>query len=261
MKLVDSHAHLDDPSFAGEVEQVLDRAREGGVETVLTVGCLGADSATADRVLGILDRYEDVWGAFGVHPHDARFLDDRLENRLEQLLAHPKVVALGEIGLDYFYDHSPRDVQVEAFQRQIALARRLGKPIIVHSRDAEERTSEILSDAYSNVDGGRSGVLHCFSGSAGFARLGIELGFFIAFGGVVTFKKADAARENLAQVPIERLLLETDAPYLAPVPFRGKRNEPGHLPLIAGEIARVLGRPVEEVAEATTGNFGRLFAI
>ena len=258
MKLVDSHAHLDDPRFAEDLEAVMERADRQGVDTVLTVGCLGEDEGVPERVQALLDRWPSVRAAFGVHPHDARWLSDGLERRLEELVRQPRVLAVGEIGLDYHYDHSPRDVQREAFGRQIRLARRQDKPIIVHTREAEADTIDIIEREFDESST-CPGVLHCFTGSAKLADACLRRGFFVSFGGILTFKKADALREVARRVPIERLLVETDCPYLAPVPHRGKRNEPAYVDLVLQTLAEIRELSAEALASQIVRNFESLF--
>jgi TatD DNase family protein len=260
MKLVDSHAHLDSPDFANDLPEILNRADDAGVRIILTIGCLGSPKHETPRVLSILECYPQVYGAFGVHPHDARFMNDRLEAELENLLDHERVLALGEIGLDHHYDLSPREAQLEAFRRQLEVARRKQMPIIVHTREAAAETAEILRGAFP-AESRRSGVLHCFSGDPELAQVGLASGFYLGFGGVVTFRKADQVRASLLETPPDRLLLETDAPYLAPVPFRGKRNEPAFVRNTADEVARLTGRSLPDLARLTSGNFERLFGV
>jgi TatD DNase family protein len=258
MRLADSHAHLDSPRFRDDLPEVVARARRSGVETILTVGCLGPEPDTAGRVLEIVKSFPGVVASFGIHPHDARLMSDRLERELIDLLRSPNVRALGEIGLDYHYDNSPRDVQREVFRRQVRLARGMGMPIIVHTREAEEDTLRILEEETGVGNASPPGVLHCFSGTPGFAEAGVSLGYFVSFGGIVTFKMADEVRDALDRVPDNRLLVETDAPYLAPVPMRGKRNEPAFVGYVAEEIARRRGCSPSRIASLTRSNFAVL---
>jgi TatD DNase family protein len=261
MKLVDSHAHLDAPQFREDLPQVIARAQSAEVETILTVGCLGPERETAGSVLRILDSFRGVFASFGIHPHDARLMSDRLEEELIDLLKHPDVLALGEIGLDYHYDNSPREAQRNVFRRQIQLARRVGKPIIVHTRAAEEDTLRVLREEIGPGGLASPGVLHCFSGTPGFAESGVSLGFHVSFGGILTFKKADEVRAALDRVPDDRLLVETDSPYLAPAPMRGKRNEPAFVGYVAEEVARRKRRTVSWIAALTRANFAKLFGL
>lgn len=258
MTLVDSHVHLDAPVFAADLEQVLLRAREAGVLAMVTVGCLGPDPGTPTTLLRLLDRYPQVAAICGVHPHDARLYDDALENTLLDFLAHPRIVGLGEVGLDFHYDFSPRDTQQAVFRRQLELARTVGKPVVVHTREAEAETAEVLNGMYLGTPV-NSGILHCFPGGDRLQQVGLEKGFYFSFGGVVTFKKADAVRRSLLSIPPDRIVLETDAPYLAPVPHRGQRNEPALLPVVAQEVARLREVAPGQVASETTGNCLRLF--
>jgi len=258
MNLVDSHAHLDDPRFADDLAAVIGRAEQAGVNRIMTVGCLGADAEARDRVLRLLDDWPSLRAAFGVHPHDARFMDDSLEGEIDRLMADPRVLGIGEIGLDFYYDNSPRDAQAEAFARQLALARRHHKPVVIHTRDAESETIEILSSE-PDLPRADRGVLHCFTGSEELARAGLELGYSLSFGGVLTFKKAEELRAIAGWVPGDRILLETDCPYLAPVPHRGKRNEPAYVAKVAEVMAACRNSPAEKVASQAAANFQRLF--
>jgi TatD DNase family protein len=210
--------------------------------------------------LQLAESRSGIFAAFGVHPHDAKWFDEGAELQIGRLLEHPKVVGLGEIGLDYYYNHSPKSAQRIAFQRQIRLAKLKGKPAIVHSRNAEEETVRILEEEFSESIQ-NAGILHCFTGSMEMADRCLRRGFYVSFGGILTFKKAETLREVARRVPLERLLIETDSPYLAPVPMRGKRNEPAYLIWVARQLAELRGKGVREIAEATTANFRRLFSI
>lgn len=258
LSLIDSHCHLDSPEFESDLDQVVQRAQAAGISRMITIGCLGSRAETPSRLLQILDRYPMVAAACGVHPHDARHYDDPIEEALMELLKHPRVVALGEIGLDFHYDFSPRNTQQEVFRRQISVAREAGKPVILHTRQADLETAQVLAEEFP-AGGDGSGILHCFPGSEELERIGLERGFSFGFGGVVTFRKADAVRLSLTRVPADRLVLETDAPYLAPVPFRGKRNEPAFVRQVAEDVAGLRGMTLEEVADLTTANCLRLF--
>lgn len=259
MSLVDSHAHLDSPRFADDREAVLQRAAEAGVKAILTVVCLNSEVDPVPVVLPLLDEHPGIFGAVGVHPHDAATFDDRTESRLLQILEHPKMLALGEIGLDYYYDHSPRETQREVFRRQIELAVGVKKPIIVHTREAEDDTAAVLEEAFGDTGSDRNGVLHCFSSAPRLARKGLEMGFYVSFGGMLTFNKADEIRSVAREVPPDRLLVETDCPYLAPVPMRGKRNEPAFVREVADFLGSMLGMDLAAVSALTTRNFCRLF--
>lgn len=252
--LVDSHCHLDFPDFDGELEAVVDRAREAGVETILTI-CTHVTQF--DRVLAIAERFDNIYCTVGIHPHEAAGEPEVTVEHLVGLANHPKVVGFGESGLDYFYEHSPRAAQQKSFRIHIAAARAAGLPLVVHTRDADADMSRILRE--EQAVGSFSGVLHCFTSSHALAEAAVDLGMFISFSGIVTFKKAAEVRETAAHVPADRLLVETDAPYLAPVPKRGKRNEPAYVAHTAAELARIRNTSASELAVITSNNFFRLF--
>ncbi|HEY7388890.1 MAG TPA: TatD family hydrolase [Bryobacteraceae bacterium] len=249
MKFVDSHCHLDDSQFDADRADTIERARTAGVETLMAIGT-GEGPPDLEAAIRLADRHEFVFATVGVHPHDAAKAGDETFARMEALLRHPKVRAIGEIGLDYHYDFSPRPVQREVFARQLALAAQAALPVVIHTREAWEDTLAILRTASP-----RAGIMHCFTGDAAQARQALDLGFHLAFGGVLTFPKAEAVREAARITPADRLLLETDCPYLAPVPMRGKRNEPAFLVETARRLAEVRGVPLEEIAAQTTANF------
>jgi TatD DNase family protein len=252
--LVDSHCHLDFPDFTDELDAVVARARNVGVRTMLTI-CTHV--TRFHRVLAIAERFDNVFCTVGIHPHEAAHEPKVTAERLIALAEHPKVVGFGETGLDFYYEHSPRDAQAASFRSHIAAARATGLPLVVHTRQADVQTAAILSEEYAS--GPFTGVLHCFSSGIHLAEKAVDIGFYISFSGIVTFKKADHLREVAAAIPLERILVETDAPYLAPVPKRGQRNEPAFVVYTADEISRAIG--VESVAfqQATTENFFRLF--
>jgi TatD DNase family protein len=255
---IDSHAHIDGPEFDADREEVIARAHAAGVEVMLNVGTGDPHSGALERAIELSERHEEILVAIGTHPHDARLFDPQAEARITGLLNQSKrIVAWGEIGLDYHYDNSPRDAQRQAFRRQLKLARAANLPVIVHTREAEEDTSEILKSEWLGAS--RSGVMHCFTGSAKLAAQSLELGFSISFSGILTFKKAAELREVAAQVPLERILIETDCPYLAPIPFRGKRNEPAYVVEVARCLAELRGLELQELAKITSANFTRLF--
>src|SRR5215210_4672043 len=257
---VDSHAHIDGEEYDADRDEVVARAREAGVRAILNVGTGNPHGGNFERAVALAGRYEGVYAAAGVHPHDARLYDEAAERRLlEVLRGSEKAVALGEIGLDYHYDNSPRDVQREVFARQLHLAISLSLPVIIHSREADEETLEILRAEY--VGAARGGVMHCFGGGPALAEGALRLGFYISFAGNVTFKKADALREVALTVPLNRLLVETDCPYLAPVPHRGRRNEPAYVAATARFLADLRGVGHEELGRATSENFSRLFGV
>lgn len=254
--LVDSHCHLDFPDFAGERDAVVARAREAGVGTILTIS---TRLSTFDLVREIAERYDGLYCTVGVHPHEADREDDAADAaRLAKLARHPKVIGIGETGLDYYYEHSVRARQQAAFRAHLAAARETGLPVVVHTRDADRDVMALLREEAEK--GGVSGLLHCFAASRELAECALELGFYISFSGIVTFKKAEPVRAVAREVPLDRLLVETDAPYLAPVPYRGKRNEPAYVVHTAAVVAAERGLPAEALAEATSDNFFRLFA-
>lgn len=255
---VDSHAHLDMESFHQDLSSVLLRAAEHQVKQILTIGCVRQPGVESRNVLELMKDRPQISAAFGIHPHDAALFSKSLEKELTQLLKDSRVVGLGEIGLDFFYDHSPRLKQQEVFRRQVALARSAGIPIIIHSRQAEEETCRVLEEFFAREDSD-SGVLHCFTGTWEMARFCLGLGFSISFGGIVTFPKSQALRDVAARVPPEQILIETDSPYLAPVPYRGKRNEPAFVVYVAEMLAKVTGRSRAEIGELTSRNFQRMF--
>ena len=260
MTFIDSHCHLDGPEYDADREEVIARAREAGVNTMLNVGTGDPHSGVFERAVELAERHSEIYAAVGVHPHDAKLFDDRAEQLLLDLVQQSKrVIAWGEIGLDYHYDHSPRDVQRRIFQRQLRLARALDLPVVIHSRDANDDTIAILREELTGYE--RAGVLHCFGGSLVMAQAAIELGFFISFAGNLTFKKAEDLRQVARQLPLERLLVETDCPYLTPVPFRGKRNEPARVAETAGFLASLHDQEPQDVARATSENFRRLFRV
>ncbi|HPZ54964.1 MAG TPA: TatD family hydrolase [Bacillota bacterium] len=253
--LVDTHAHISDPKLASDIELVVERARQAGVTTIINVG----DNVERSKVaLAQAEQYASMWAAAAVHPHEADSLDDDSLEQLRVMAKNPKVIAIGEIGLDYYYDTPDRQVQKSAFLSQIELAREVGLPIIVHNREAHADTLSILKDAAAK---GVTGVMHCFSGSYELATEFIRLGFYISIAGTVTFKNARRPAEVAAKIPLDRLLMETDCPYLAPVPFRGKRNEPAYLRYTAEKIAGLRGITLEQLAKATSENASRLFSI
>jgi len=255
---VDSHAHIDGSEFDADRDEMLERAQAAKVTTILNVGTGNPHSGVFERAIEMGRRHYHIYTAIGVHPHDARFYDDAAESRIKHLFeTGQRVIAWGEIGLDFHYNNSPQDVQIDAFKRQLHAARDCGVPIIVHTREAEKETIEILESDYSDAES--RGVFHCFSGSGNLARRALDLGFAISFSGIVTFRKADELREIAKEVPLDRLLIETDCPFLAPVPYRGKRNEPAYVVEVARCIAELRGLTIEEIARLTTDNFQNLF--
>jgi len=256
MMLVDSHCHLDFDEFAGELDDVVARAHAAGVGTMVTI-CTRLTAL--ESVLAISERYPSVWCAVGIHPHNVAEQGIPTVDRLVDIASHPRVVGIGETGLDYFYDRSPREQQKESFRVHIEAARRTGLPFIVHTRDAEDDTAAILTEAIA--DGPVPGLLHCFSSSAQLAETAVKLGMHVSLSGILTFRTAESIRDAVRDVvPIERLLVETDAPFLAPVPKRGKRNEPALVRHTAAVAAQVKGVSEEDFAKLSTDNFFRLFS-
>ena len=253
--LVDSHCHLDFPELAADEAGVLARARTAGVGAMLTIG---TRLDQFDRVRAIAERHDNVWCSVGVHPHEAKEEGQSTPDRLIEEARHAKVIGIGETGLDFYYEHSPRAEQAESFRAHIAAARETGLPLIVHTRDADTETGDILEDEYRK--GPFSGLIHCFSAGPEIARRALGLGMYISISGIVTFKAAEALRTTVKDIPIERLLVETDAPYLAPVPKRGKTNEPAFVAHTAAKVAELKGVSIAEIEAATTSNFFRLFA-
>ena len=255
MRLVDSHCHLDDEQFDADREEVIERAREAGVEQMLAIGT-GKGPPDLEAGIRLADAYEFIWASVGVHPHDAAKADQGTMATLRELLRHEKVVAVGEIGLDYHYDFSPREVQRRVFVEQLEIAAEARLPVIIHTREAWEDTMQLLERHWA--PSGLPGVMHCFSEGPEEARRALELGFYLGFAGIVTFPKAVRVQEAARTAPLDRLLVETDCPYLAPVPRRGKRNEPAYVAYTAAKVAELRGEPVERVAEAAAENFWRL---
>ena len=256
---VDSHAHIDGPEFDADRDEIIERARSAGVSVILNVGTGKPHTGVFERAVELGNKYESVYTAIGTHPHDARFYDDQAEDKIKALVQDEHVIAWGEIGLDFHYDNSPRDVQMDVFKRQLRAARECDLPVVIHTREAEAETIEILNSEYAGAE--RRGVFHCFSGSMELAQRAIELGFMISFSGIVTFKKADVLREVAKQVPVNRLLIETDCPYLTPIPYRGKRNEPAYVVEVARCLAEIHGVDVGEIGRMTTENFASFFRI
>ena len=249
---VDSHCHLDDRRFADDLDAVLDRATQAGIDRILTIGT-GDGPPEIDRAVRLADRYEQIYASIGVHPHDASKLTPQTLDDLRVLAANPKVIAFGEIGLDYHYDFSPREVQREVFIAQLKLAQDLNLPITIHTREAWEDTMSILRENWTG-----QGIMHCFTGDPAQAREALDLGFHLSYGGVLTFKTAENVRESARITPDDRILIETDAPYLAPIPYRGKRNEPSMMIETARKLAEVRGTTPDQIASITTTNFERL---
>jgi TatD DNase family protein len=261
---VDSHAHLDGQQFDSDREQVITRAREAGVETIVAVGN-GNGPDQVDCGIRLAEKYDFIYATLGIHPHEARLADEAAYQNMERLARHPKVIAWGEIGLDYFYDHSPRDVQKEVFSRQMELAAAAKLPIVIHCRPSEGSENawddclSLLRERWASKNLG--GVLHCFTGTWPQAKRALDMGFMISFAGNITFPKAQQIRDAAIEVPLDRMLIETDCPYLAPVPHRGKRNEPAFVRETARKLGELRGLTMEELGQQTTRNFYTFFKL
>ena len=267
---IDSHAHLEGKRYDSDRDEVLARAKQSGIEAYLAIGN-GDGPDTADCGIQLAEKYggkveyPEIWASVGIHPHEANLADDAAYVRLEQWARHPKVIAWGEIGLDYFYDHSPRDIQQRVFLKQMGLARAAKLPIIIHCRPSDnsenawEECLALIAEHWTSS--GLGGILHCFTGTVEHARRGLDLGFMISFAGNITFPKAQNIREAAQIVPLDRMLIETDSPYLAPIPHRGERNEPAFVKEVARQIAELRGLSSEEIGAQTTQNFYRFFKL
>ena len=253
--LVDSHCHLDFPEFAPELDAVVARARAAGIGRMVTIS---TRVKQLPQVLAIADRFSDVFCSVGTHPHNAHEELDIDAKALVALTRHPKIVALGEAGLDYHYDKSPRDAQAQGFRQHIAAARETGLPLVIHAREADADMARILTE--DTGKGAFPAVLHCFTAGRDLAMTAIELGLYIGFTGIITFKNGEALRDIAAALPADRILVETDAPFLAPLPYRGKRNEPSYVVETAKMLAATRGVTPEDIAQQTTENFFRLFS-
>jgi TatD DNase family protein len=252
LNLIDSHCHIDMPQFDADREAAVARARAAGVETMLIVG--GVDEEQGHRrALAVADALH-LPASAGIHPHEARLATPAIYDELRSLVRERRIVAIGEIGLDFHYDHSPRDVQRDVFRAQVRLAGEAGLPVIIHTREADDETAALLE-----AEGAARGVIHCFTGSHDLARRALALGFYISFSGILAFPRAEVIQEVARTMPLDRLLVETDAPFLAPPPHRGKRNEPAFVVEVARKVAALRGIPVEEVGRAAARNFRALF--
>ena len=249
----DSHAHLDDPRFEQDFAETIARMQQNGVTGMMNIGC---DLPSSERSVELAGRFDWVWAAVGSHPDDADHVDTARIERYRALCKHPRVKAVGEIGLDYHYEDVPRDVQKQAFRMQMQLAREVGLPVVVHEREAHGDAMELLDD-FPDV----TGVFHCYSGSAEMARELVRRGWYVGFTGVVTFKNARRAVETVEALPLDRILIETDCPYMAPEPYRGRRNDPSYVPLVAARIAGIKGISPEEAGRITRENAARLFRL
>jgi len=261
---VDSHAHLDGKQFDSDREQVIARAREAGVRTMVAIGN-GDGPPNLDAGVLLADKYPFLYATIGIHPHEARLASDHAYQEIERLARHPKVIAWGEVGLDYYYDHSPRETQKQVFVRQMELAAAAKLPIVIHCRPSDnsenawEDCLQLIQEQWAAK--GIGGILHCFTGSWPHAKRALDMGFMISFAGNVTFPKAQQIRDAAAEVPLDRMLIETDCPYLAPIPYRGKRNEPAYVKETARKLGELRGLSMEEMGEQTTRNFYNFFKI
>ena len=255
MNFIDTHVHLNADQYDEDLQDVITRAREKGVQKMVVIGF---DTKTIKRAMSIAEADPDIYAVVGWHPVDAVDCTEQDLEWIEELAKHEKVVGIGETGLDYYWDKSPKEVQQEIFRKQIRLAQRVDLPLIIHNRDATGDVMRILEEEEAHLTGG---IMHCFGGSVETARRAIDMNFMISLGGPVTFKNAKTPKEVAKEIALEHLLIETDAPYLAPHPFRGKRNEPSYVPLVAEEIARLKEIPVEQVAEVTTKNAEKFLGI
>ncbi len=258
MELIDSHAHIDFPQFDADRDAMLERARAAGVTTLLAIGT-GRGPEKLDSAVPFAEQHDWIYATVGIHPHEARQVTREHLEELAKLAQLPKVIAWGEIGLDYYYDHSPREVQERAFRDQLALAKCAKLPIVIHCRDAWTDCLNLLEEAWRPT--GLGGILHCFSSTLEDAKRGLDMGFLISFAGNSTYPKAQNLRDVAKVLPLEKILIETDAPYLAPQPYRGKRNEPAYVAEVARTLASVRNCPAEEMAAATAKNFRHFFGL
>jgi len=261
---IDSHCHLDGPRFDSDREQVISRAKEAGIAKILCIGT-GDGPGTLDCAVKIAEQHDCIYATVGIHPHEAQLAKDSDFVELEQLARRPKVIALGEIGLDYYYDHSPRDVQKNVFIRQMELARVAKLPIVIHCRPSDH-SENAWEDCLALIEqhwkpSGLGGILHCFTSTWTHAKRALDMGFMISFAGNVSFPKAQQIRDSAKEVPLDRMLIETDAPFLAPLPYRGKRNEPAYVKETARHIAELRGLSAEQVGTETTNSFHRFFSL
>ena len=259
MNIVDSHCHIDGERFDEDRDAVIQSALDSGVVAMVNIGTGNPKGDSFEKTVELAESNECIYAAVGIHPHDAVEYDEAVEDRLIALTkSSKKVIGWGEIGLDFYYEHSTKDIQKKVFRRQINIAQELELPIIIHSRDADDETVEILTDECS-YEGFRGGIMHCFGGTPEMAKALMDIGFLISFAGNVTFKNADNLRESAAVVPLDKLLVETDCPYLTPVPFRGKRNEPARVVETAKFLAEFYEIEFEKFANQTTENFNKFF--
>jgi TatD DNase family protein len=258
MELIDSHAHIDFPQFADDRDAMLERAQSAGVKTILAIGT-GPGPEKMDAAIPYAEQYDWIYATVGVHPHEAKLVTPEVLEKLAELAKHPKVIAWGEIGLDYFYDHSPRETQHEVFREQMALAAQAKLPIIIHCRDAWPHTLDMLDNYWRPT--GLGGILHCFTSTIEDSHRVLDMGFMISFAGNSTYPKTQHLRDVAKALPLENILIETDSPFLAPQGFRGKRNEPAHVAEVARTLASVRDLPADEFAAATASNFRRFFSL
>jgi TatD DNase family protein len=259
---IDSHAHLDVPNYNADRAEVIARAQAAGVELMLEIAGSDVGKGSLPNGLKLAEEYPFIYAAVGLHPHEASLYDEALEQELLSAAQHSKVIGWGEIGLDYHYDHSPREVQRQVFARQLELARQTKLPAIIHTREAEDDTIAILRAAWAAPGGGElGGIIHCFTSTQALADAALEMGFYISFSGVVTFKSAEELRAVARTIPLDRILIETDCPFLAPLPYRGKRNEPAFVVETAKKLAELKGVDLPEMARVTSENFKRLFKL
>jgi TatD DNase family protein len=258
MELIDSHAHIDFPQFADDRDAMLQRAREAGVQALLAIGT-GPGPEKLDAALPYAEQHDWIYSSIGIHPHEAKQATPQHFDELARLADHPKVIAWGEIGLDYFYDHSPRDVQANVFRTQMELAHAAKLPIVIHCRDAWDDCLALIEQHWRPT--GLGGILHCFTSTLDHAKRGLDMGFFVSFAGNSTYPKAQNIRDVAKELPLDRILIETDAPFLAPQSYRGKRNEPAYVAEVAKTLANVRNLPAEEIASTTASNFRRFFGI
>jgi TatD DNase family protein len=262
--LVDSHAHLEGPRFDSDRAETLERAKAAGVKAILAIGS-GTGPGTLDCAIRIAEQHDWIYASIGIHPHEAKLVTDGDYAELESLAQNPRVIGFGEIGLDYYYDHSPREVQQQVFIRQMDIARTAKMPIIIHCRPSDksenawEETLQLIREHWASS--GLGGVLHCFTGEQKHANAALDMGFMISFAGNVTFPKAENIREAARQIPQDRMFIETDSPFLAPIPYRGKRNEPAYVAMTAAKIAELRNLTPEEVGSITSDNFFRFFRL
>jgi TatD DNase family protein len=261
---IDSHAHLDGERFDADRDEVLARAEEAGIRNIVAIGS-GTGPGSLDCAVKLTEKYEQIYATIGIHPHEAELAKDSDFDELAQLATHPKVIAWGEIGLDYFYDHSPREVQQQVFIRQMELAQSAKLPIVIHNRPSQD-SDNAWDDFFSLIEqhwvaSGLGGVLHCFTGTPAQAKRALDLGFMISFSGNITFPKAQQIRDAAKEVPLDRIFIETDSPFLAPVPHRGKRNEPAFVKEVARQLGELRSISTEEMGEITAKNFYRFFSL